>query len=61
MTQIQTQIEKVRERKFAGISFFFYETLWNMSQEKPQKRQLAWQKIFPTPTTYPNLLADWKP
>jgi uncharacterized lipoprotein YddW (UPF0748 family) len=61
MTQIQTQIEKVRERKFAGISFFFYETLWNMSQEKPQKRQLAWQKIFPTQTTYPNLLADWKP
>jgi uncharacterized lipoprotein YddW (UPF0748 family) len=61
MTQIQTQIEKVRERKFAGISFFFYETLWNMSQEKPQQRQLAWQKIFPTPTTYPNLLAHWKP
>ncbi|MEI6444953.1 MAG: glycoside hydrolase family 10 protein [Nostocales cyanobacterium ELA583] len=61
ITQIQTQIEKVRERKFAGISFFFYETLWNMSQEKPQQRQLAWQKIFPTPTTYPNLLAHWKP
>jgi uncharacterized lipoprotein YddW (UPF0748 family) len=61
MTQIQIQIEKVRERKFAGISFFFYETLWNISQEKPQQRQLAWQKIFPTPTTYPNLLAHWKP
>jgi uncharacterized lipoprotein YddW (UPF0748 family) len=61
MEQIKTQIEKVRERKFAGISFFFYETLWNMSQEKPQKRQQTWQKIFPTPTNYPNLLADWKP
>jgi uncharacterized lipoprotein YddW (UPF0748 family) len=61
MEQIKTQIEKVRERKFAGVSFFFYETLWNMSQEKPQQRQQAWQKIFPTPTNYPNLLAHWKP
>ncbi len=61
MEQIKTQIEKVRERKFAGVSFFFYETLWNMSQEKPQQRQQTWQKIFPTPTNYPNLLANWKP
>jgi uncharacterized lipoprotein YddW (UPF0748 family) len=61
MEQIKTQIGKVRERKFAGVSFFFYETLWNMSQEKPQQRQQTWQKIFPTPTNYPNLLANWKP
>ena len=61
MEQIKTQIEKVRERKFAGVSFFFYETLWNMSQEKPQQRQQTWHKIFPTPTNYPNLLANWKP
>ncbi|MTJ08099.1 glycoside hydrolase family 10 protein [Anabaena sp. UHCC 0204] len=61
MAQITTQIEKVRERKFAGVSFFFYETLWKLSQENPQQRQQAWQKNFPTPTNYPNLLADWKP
>jgi uncharacterized lipoprotein YddW (UPF0748 family) len=61
MEQITTQIEKVRERKFAGVSFFFYETLWKLSQENPQKRQQAWRKTFPTPTNYPNLLADWKP
>ncbi|MFM7407527.1 MAG: glycoside hydrolase family 10 protein [Cuspidothrix sp.] len=61
MEQITTQIEKVRQRKFAGVSFFFYETLWNMSQEKPQQRQQTWQKTFPTATAYPNLLADWKP
>ncbi|MDB9537033.1 glycoside hydrolase family 10 protein [Dolichospermum planctonicum CS-1226] len=59
--QIKTQVEKVRERKFAGVSFFFYETLWNISQEKPQQRQQTWQKIFPTPANYPNLLANWKP
>lgn len=59
--QIKTQVEKVRERKFAGVSFFFYETLWNISQEKPQQRQQTWRKIFPTPVNYPNLLANWQP
>lgn len=59
--QIKTQVEKVRERKFAGVSFFFYETLWNISREKPQQRQQTWRKIFPTPANYPNLLANWKP
>ncbi|WP_414549197.1 glycoside hydrolase family 10 protein [Anabaena sp. CCY 0017] len=59
--QIKTQVEKVRDRKFAGVSFFFYETLWNLSQEQPLKRQIGFKKIFPTPKTYPNLLTGWKP
>lgn len=46
MTQIQTQVEKVRKQKFAGISFFYYETLWNISKEKAQKRQQIWQKLL---------------
>ncbi len=61
MQQIQTQVQKVRDRKFSGVSFFFYESLWNISKEKPQERQTGFQKIFPTPTVYPNLLAGWKP
>ncbi|NMG18172.1 glycoside hydrolase family 10 protein [Brasilonema bromeliae] len=60
MQQIQTQIQKVRERNFAGVSFFFYETLWNVSGETPQQRQAGFQKIFPTSVAYPNLLAGWK-
>ncbi len=59
--QVQTQVQKVRDRNFAGVSFFFYETLWNISKEKPQERQSGFRKIFPTPTAYPNLLAGWKP
>ncbi|WP_414528517.1 glycoside hydrolase family 10 protein [Nodularia chucula] len=59
--QIKTQVETVRDRKFAGVSFFFYETLWNLSQEQSLKRQLRLKKMFPTPTSYPNLLAGWKP
>ncbi|WP_413175001.1 glycoside hydrolase family 10 protein [Anabaena azotica] len=61
MQQIKTQVQKVRERKFAGVSFFFYETLWNISQEKAPERQADFQQIFPKPATYPNLLAGWKP
>lgn len=59
--QIQTQVQKVRDRNFAGVSFFFYETLWNLSQQQPRKRQTGLKKIFPTPTTYPNLLTGWQP
>ncbi|QIR41053.1 family 10 glycosylhydrolase [Tolypothrix sp. PCC 7910] len=61
MQQIQTQVQKVRDRNFAGVSFFFYETLWNMSQEKPLDRQTSFGQMFPTRTAYPNLLAGWKP
>ncbi|BAY90228.1 MULTISPECIES: glycoside hydrolase family 10 protein [unclassified Tolypothrix] len=61
MQQIQTQVQKVRDRNFAGVSFFFYETLWNMSKEKPLDRQTSFGQIFPTRTGYPNLLTGWKP
>jgi uncharacterized lipoprotein YddW (UPF0748 family) len=61
MQQVQTQVQKVRDRNFAGVSFFFYETLWNLSKEKSQPRQTALQRIFPTPTSYPNILTGWKP
>ncbi|BAZ39983.1 hypothetical protein NIES4101_59430 [Calothrix sp. NIES-4101] len=61
MQQIETQVKSVRDRKFAGVSFFFYETLWNMSQESMPQRQASLRGIFPTPMKYPNLLADWKP
>ncbi|MBD2439755.1 glycoside hydrolase family 10 protein [Nostoc sp. FACHB-110] len=61
ITQIQTQVQKVRDRNFAGVSFFFYESLWNLSKEASSIRQSGLQKIFPTPAKYPSLLADWKP
>ncbi|BAY24346.1 hypothetical protein NIES2100_41410 [Calothrix sp. NIES-2100] len=61
MQQIQTQVQKVRDRNFAGVAFFFYESLWNISKEKPLDRQTSFQQIFPTRTAYPNLLTGWKP
>jgi uncharacterized lipoprotein YddW (UPF0748 family) len=60
MQQIKTQVQKVRDRNFAGVSFFFYETLWNISQEKTLDRQAGFQQLFPKPANYPNLLTGWK-
>lgn len=61
MDRIAQQVKQVRDRKFAGVSFFFYETLWNLAKEPQQTRVSKLKNIFPTPTKYPNLLADWKP
>lgn len=46
LQQIQSQIQQVRDRHFAGFSFFFYETLWNISPENLIERQQALQKIL---------------
>lgn len=56
MAQIAEQVEAVRDRNYAGVAFFFYETLWNMSEAgTPLERQEAFQKIFPNQATYPRL------
>lgn len=49
LSQIQQQVEAVRSRGFAGVSFFYYETLWNNTAETPDERQLAFRLIFPMP------------
>lgn len=54
--QIQNQVQAVRSRGFAGVSFFFYETLWNLAKEKPIKRQSVFQRIFPASVERPNIV-----
>ena len=61
MQQIKQQVQAVRDRNFAGVSFFFYETLWNLSKEKPQKRQTGFQNLFSTRVKAPTLTQCWKP
>jgi len=46
MQQIQTQVQTVRDRNFAGISFFFYETLWKMTKETPKQRQSGFHNLL---------------
>lgn len=45
--RIQQQVQAVRTRGFAGVSFFFYESLGN--------RDPAFLALFPTPTSRPNI------
>jgi uncharacterized lipoprotein YddW (UPF0748 family) len=56
MSQIAQQVDVVRKRKFAGVSFFFYETLWNLAPESASKRQKALKKMFPRSVNRPTVL-----
>ncbi|NEQ32559.1 MAG: family 10 glycosylhydrolase [Leptolyngbya sp. SIO4C5] len=53
MDLIDTQIKAVRDRQYAGISFFFYETVLNMNREAPQERQAALSGLFPNQALRP--------
>ncbi|WP_445246026.1 glycoside hydrolase family 10 protein [Microcoleus sp. OTE_8_concoct_300] len=48
LKQIQEQVQEVRKRDFAGLSFFFYESLSNWASETPEQRNYALQEFFPT-------------
>jgi uncharacterized lipoprotein YddW (UPF0748 family) len=44
--KIDRQVKITREHKFAGISFFFYESLWNLATESPATRQAALKHLL---------------
>ena len=44
--KISKQVKIAREREYAGVSFFFYESLWNLATESPTKRQAALKNLF---------------
>jgi uncharacterized lipoprotein YddW (UPF0748 family) len=46
MNQIQTQVAAVRQQGLAGVSFFFYESLWKLSNESIAKRKQGFKQIF---------------
>jgi len=53
--QIQEQIKKVREQEFAGVSLFFYESLWNFAPETPQERLNSFKQLFSATVERPSL------
>lgn len=61
ISQITEQVAAVRKRKFAGVSFFFYESLWNIAPEPVSKRQKSIKNIFPRTVGRPSIVAGWKP
>lgn len=46
MKQIQTQIAAVRKQGLAGVSFFFYETLWKLTNEPAIDRKNGFRQVF---------------
>ncbi|WP_373543299.1 glycoside hydrolase family 10 protein [Chamaesiphon sp.] len=46
MKQIQTQIAAVRQQGLAGVSFFFYETLWKLTNEPATIRKDGFRQVF---------------
>ena len=46
--RIVEQVQNTRKANLSGVSFFFYESLWNMGPESPAKRQSIFKQIFPT-------------
>jgi uncharacterized lipoprotein YddW (UPF0748 family) len=53
--KIDQQVQIAREQKFAGISFFFYESLWNLATETPDTRQAALKSLFHHQTQRPQV------
>ena len=54
MEIIEEQVQAVRDRGFSGVTFFFYETLWNLSSEGTiTERQAALEDLFAVPASYP--------
>jgi len=53
--QIQDQIETVREQEFAGVSLFFYESLWNFAPETPEERLNSFKQLFSGTVERPSL------
>jgi uncharacterized lipoprotein YddW (UPF0748 family) len=51
--QVWEQAQAARTEGFPGISFFFYETLWNLSQEAESDRQAVFQSLFTAPALRP--------
>ncbi|MCJ8282145.1 MAG: family 10 glycosylhydrolase [Rivularia sp. ALOHA_DT_140] len=48
MGQIQSQVRVSNQRRL-GVSFFYYESLWNRTQESKQQRKAGFKALFPAP------------
>ncbi|MBD2098707.1 family 10 glycosylhydrolase [Trichocoleus sp. FACHB-591] len=56
--QIQAQVQAVRDRDFKGVSFFYYETMWNFDTNNVARRKTAFQNLFTSNVTRPNLVQE---
>ncbi|ERT09908.1 melibiase family protein [Lyngbya aestuarii BL J] len=55
MNMIEKQVKETRNNELAGVSFFFYESLWNWAEESPRERQNKLQRLFPNSALRPSV------
>ncbi|MEM8613134.1 MAG: glycoside hydrolase family 10 protein [Cyanobacteria bacterium P01_H01_bin.105] len=55
MERIQEQVEATRDRSYAGVSFFFYESLWWSDIETREQRQQSLKQLFPHKASAPQV------
>jgi uncharacterized lipoprotein YddW (UPF0748 family) len=47
ISQIEQQVKIVRDRKFSGVSFFYWETLWGyLTPDSPRQRRQVFHTLF---------------
>ena len=61
MSEIEDQVNIVRDRGFAGVSFFFYQSLWTWAPTTTEERAESLSDLFPETMIAPNLLEGWEP
>ncbi|MEA5464313.1 glycoside hydrolase family 10 protein [Leptothoe sp. PORK10 BA2] len=55
MARIQEQVRAIRDRSYAGVSFFFYESLWWSDTETLEQRQQSLRQLFPSKVPAPRV------
>ncbi len=60
MADIADQVNIVRHQGYAGVSFFFYESLWNWAPALANERAESLKTIFPEKIEAPNIFQGWE-
>lgn len=56
--RLRQQVQMARQEGFAGVSFFFYESLWNMGSELPSYRRWILRSLFSSSLNRPQLISN---
>jgi uncharacterized lipoprotein YddW (UPF0748 family) len=55
---IEKQVDIVRQEGFAGVGFFFYESLWHWSDDPASARLTGLKNLFPVSVSRPEVLVN---
>jgi uncharacterized lipoprotein YddW (UPF0748 family) len=55
LEMLSNQVQSTRDRHYGGVSFFFYESLWNWADETPETREKGLASLFPIKVKRPSL------